>query len=168
MADEILGIVSAIIIGILVFTLGYRLLSVSINQAHYESTIQNFNKLYSNIQSVCQQEIGSRTIIRFQVPIVVRVIYFTDDNTNALPAVTNLIENSQQSQGKYLCMQFKKEQDIRCEKLSCNGVMPYIGALEEYNDLQLMVNKILGKPLIKEYFLNIEKNINKDITVTVS
>lgn len=166
MADEIFGIVGSIIIGFIVFTLAYRLLSVSINQAQYQTTIQNFNSFYSNVQTICQQEIGSKMIVKIQIPVTVRVIYFTDNNLDPLPTVVDLIENSVESQGYYLCMQFKKEQDLRCEKLNCNSHMPYIGALDEYNDLQLMVSKILGKPLIKEYKLTIQKDLNKDIVIT--
>ncbi|MEM5878435.1 MAG: hypothetical protein QXF12_06185 [Candidatus Aenigmatarchaeota archaeon] len=166
MADEIFGIVAGIIIGVLVFTLAYRLLTVSINQAQYQVTIQNFNGFYSEVQTVCQQEIGSKTAVKLQIPVTVRVVYFTDDNVNPLPTVVDLIERSSQSQGNYLCMQFKKEQELRCEKLSCNSHMPYIGALEDYNDLQIMVNKILGRPLIKEYTLTIQKNLNKEVVVT--
>lgn len=166
MADEIFGIIAGIIIGILVFTLAYRLLMVSVNQAQYQATIQNFNEFYSQVQTVCQQEIGSRMTVKFQIPVTVRVIYFTDDNTNPLPTVVDLIEARSQSQGTFLCMQLKKEQYLRCERLGCNGQMSYIGALEEYNDLQIMVNKILGRPLVKEYVLTIQKDLNKNIVVT--
>ncbi|MCX8178935.1 MAG: hypothetical protein N3D75_03850 [Candidatus Aenigmarchaeota archaeon] len=65
-------------------------------------------------------------------------------------------------------MQFKKEQELRCEKVSCNGQMPYIGALEDYNDLQLAVSKILGKSIIKHYYLSIKKDLNSNVDIKIT
>ncbi len=168
MADQVLLLVGSIVIGILVFTLAFRFLTVSIKQAQYQIALNEFNRFYSNIQSVCMQEIGNRMRVKYQIPDSVRVVYFSYDDKNAVPAVTDLITNQELSEGNYLCLQFKKEQEVRCQQINCVGYMPYIGALEEYNDLQLAVNKILGRPMVKEYIFQIEKNFNGLVEINFS
>ncbi len=168
MADQVLLLVGSIVIGILVFTLAYRLLTVSIKQAQYQIALNELNRFYSNIQSVCVQEIGNKMKIKYQIPNTVRVVYFSYDDKNSVPAVTDLITNEEVSEGNYLCLQFKNEQEVRCQQINCVGYMPYIGALEEYNDLQLAVNKILGKPMVKEYTFYIEKNFNGQVEINFS
>jgi hypothetical protein len=167
-ADETIMIMGSVIVGILVLLLAYRILTSFIQQSQYQTALNNFNKLYSDIQKICLQEIGGKTRIRYQVPYFVRVVYFSYDNKNTIPAVYDLITGSEISEGNYLCIQFKKEQEVRCEQIDCVSTMPYIGALEEYNDLQLAVNKILGRPVLKEYTLFIEKNLDRTISVAIS
>ncbi|MBS3052572.1 MAG: hypothetical protein J4428_04365 [Candidatus Aenigmarchaeota archaeon] len=63
-------------------------------------------------------------------------------------------------EGNYLCFQFKSEQFNRCSKMRCRTKLPYMGALEDYNDFQIAVNKILGRPLVKEYEVRFTRTIN--------
>lgn len=157
MSDEIFYIIGGIVIGLLVFTIGYRLLTISINQAQEQNAVADFNKLYSNIQSVCLQELGNMMTTKIDIPYMVRVVYSTDDPFNPPVTVVDIIKNNYNTTGKNICIQFKLEQKSRCMEVACNTSFPVIGALESYNDLQLMVNKILGRPLIKEYYLTINK-----------
>lgn len=165
MSDEILYVVGGIVIGLLVFTIAYRLLTISTNQAQKQIVLSDFNDLSSTANSVCLQEIKNSMIVNMEVPESVRVIYATNDSSNPIPTVTYSIKNNRISSGKYLCLQFKTEQEIRCHEIKCKVFFPFIGSLETYNDLQLMVNKILGRPLMKEYKFNLIKtNVGVDVT----
>jgi len=44
--------------------------------------------------------------------------------------------------------------------MRCRTKLPYMGALEDYNDFQIAVNKILGRPLVKEYEVRFTRTIN--------
>ncbi|MBU5688579.1 MAG: hypothetical protein KQA41_01635 [Candidatus Aenigmarchaeota archaeon] len=168
MAEQTLVFLGSIIIGLLVLTLAYRILTVSISQSQYQAALSSFNSFYTDIQSVCQQEIENSVKVKYQIPIFVKVVYFSYDDIRPPVGVNDLILNQEISEGDYLCLQFKQQQDLKCQKIECIAQMPYIGALEEYNDLQLAVNKILGKPLIKEYTLLIKKNFYGTLEVIPS
>lgn len=157
MSDEILYVVGGIVIGLLVFTIAYRLLTISINQAQKQDAIADFNKLYSYIKSVCLQELDNTMTLKLEIPNIVRIIYSTDNPDSPPVTVVDMIKASYNTTGKNICFQFKLEQEARCSEVPCNTSFPVMGALETYNDLQLMVNKILGKPLTKEYSLTITK-----------
>ncbi|MBS3052256.1 MAG: LysM peptidoglycan-binding domain-containing protein, partial [Candidatus Aenigmarchaeota archaeon] len=70
------------------------------------------------------------------------------------------INSNDLGEGNYLCFQFKSEQFNRCSKMRCRTKLPYMGALEDYNDFQIAVNKILGRPLVKEYEVRFKRTIN--------
>jgi hypothetical protein len=160
MAEAWLYTVGGIIIGMIVFTIGYQLVTSSINQLQTQSFISDFGSFETDINSLCLQERGTTVGYDFTVPYNVRVIYATDDTEKPLLAVTDRIKNMEMSSGSSLCFQFKEEQDLRCTQLECEVSIPYLGALETYNDLQMMVNKILGKPLSKTYEIEIERGID--------
>ena len=162
-----LYVIGGIIIGILIFTIGYHLISISINQAQKQTALSNFNDLHTNIQMTCFQEINNSMLIKLQVPNSVRVLYTTDDNKNLLDTVVDKIQNKEYSSGHYLCMQFKEEQELRCQKIDCLTDIPYMGSLPKELDIQLMVKKILGKAPVKEYTLEIKKISGDHVYVSI-
>lgn len=165
MPDTWLYAIGGVLIGMLVFTIGYQLLSVSINQIQYQNFVSDFTNFHTELQSVCLQELGTSLTMKLKVPYSVRVIYATDDTENPPLAVVDRIKNMEFSSGNNVCFQFKREQNIRCAELDCMARVPYMGALETYNDLQLKMNKILGRSLTKEYTFEI---IKKTDSVEVS
>ncbi len=162
-----LYVIGGIVIGILIFVIGYHLVSISINQAQKQTALSNFNDLHTDIQMVCFQEINNSMLIRSQVPSSVRVLYATEDKDTPLDTVVDKIQNREYSSGHYLCMQFKEEQELRCQKLDCLTIIPYTGSLPKELDIQLMVKKILGKAPVKEYQLEIKKISGDQVSVSI-
>jgi hypothetical protein len=68
--------------------------------------LENFNTLYTNVKSVCLQEVGNSMSMRMDVLGSVRVIYATNDVKHAEPKVIDKIKNNELSKGKNLCIQF--------------------------------------------------------------
>ncbi len=157
MTDEVLYIVGGIIIGVLVLFISYKLLTIATTQTLKQNMLSNFNNLRSAIDTVCWQEVRNSMVVDMSVPNSIRAIYTTNDTENALTSVTDQIKDGRISIGQNICLQFKTEQELRCHKLKCRTFMQYLGALDTYNDLQLLVNKILGKPLTKEYSIVLTK-----------
>ncbi|MCX8179661.1 MAG: hypothetical protein N3E38_02955 [Candidatus Aenigmarchaeota archaeon] len=158
MAEDTMLIIIGVIIAILVFVLGYRFLIIISYSSLKKSTLNEFVKLQSSVDFICSQESKSVQQVSLNLPDYVRAVY-ASTNTDVLPKITENIKNGKIGSGEYLCMQFKNEQNPRCQKVKCKVFMPYIGSLETWNDLKLLVNKILGKPMIKEYTINIYKRI---------
>jgi len=170
MPDIWVYVFGGIIIAILALVIGYTLLSNTINFSQRQEALNQFSELTSNINTVCLQEFGNSVIKKFTFPFQVRVIYATDDTSNLLPKVLEEIKTQKTSYGKNICLQFKDEQYLRCypeppKKLPCNIIMPYLGVLPEQEDIFIAINKILGRGLIKEYTLLINKTAGDEVTV---
>lgn len=159
-----LYVIGGVIIAVLAFTIGYRLISVSINQAQKQGAISSFNELHTNIQNVCFQEVNNYVLMKMEVPNSVRVIYVTNDTNSTLPKVYDHIKNKEISYGMNLCMQFKEEQDLRCRELNCNTDLIYMGVLPKTLDIQMMVKQILGRAPVKDYEIYIKKTGGSQVT----
>ena len=160
-----LYVIGGILIGILVFTIAYHLISVSIAQAQKQTAISNFNTLHSDLETVCLQEINNSMILKLKIPNVVRVIYVTDNTINPLSTVVDRIKNEETNKDRNLCMQLQDEQTLRCKRLTCNVTMPYMGPLPESMDIKLFVKKILGQAPVKEYELVLKKSFSDEVEV---
>ena len=155
--------IGGIIIGLLVFTIALKIIFLSIEQSSKQTALSNYNNLYSDLQSVCFQDINNSMTSEIVIPSSVRVLYTSYDE-NILDSVYYQIKNKEYSKGDYLCLQFKNEQETRCQKLDCNVNIQYMGALDS-GDIQLLVNEILGRSSTKEYNIEIKKNIDSEIDV---
>ena len=157
MPAEWLYIAGGIFIAMLVFVIAYNLLTMQMIQAQKQNALADFNDLLTDIETVCLQEINNSMFTKINIPTSVRVLYVTDDTKNPLAKVVENITNEQINVGKNICLQFIDEQIIRCKELTCNTTMPYMGSLPEYMDIKIMVKKILGEALVKQYSLLIVK-----------
>ena len=160
-------VVGGIVIGILVFTIAYYLISVSIRQTQKQSAISNFNNLHTNLEMVCLQEINNSMTLKLKISNVVRVIYTTNDTVKPLSTVVYNITNRDTWKEKILCMQFHDEQTLRCKELTCNVSIPYMGSLPESMDIRLFVKKILGQAPVKEYELVLRKSFSDEVEVII-
>ena len=160
-------VIGGIVIGMLVFTIGYHLISVSIVQTQKQVALSNFNNLHTNLETICLQEINNSMVLKLKIPNVVRVIYTTNDTINPLPVVIDRIKNEEINKERNLCMQFKDEQTLRCKELTCNVTLPYMGSLPESMDIKLFVKKILGQAPVKEYDLTLRKSFPDEVKVTI-
>ncbi len=160
MPDTMLLAIGGVILGLMIFTMGYGLLTNSILQSQRQSFLNQVNTINAEIETVCQNEPGNSHQMNLIIPNQVRVFYTTDSPDEVLPTVTDLINGNNLGEGNYLCFQFKSEQFNRCSKMRCRTKLPYMGALEDYNDFQIAVNKILGRPLMKEYEVRFTRTIN--------
>lgn len=160
-------VVGGIVIGILVFSIAYHLISVSIIQAQKQNILASFNNLYTDIETVCLQEINNSMLTKLKVSAQVRVIYVTDDTVNPPSTIIDNITNEDMSDGFNLCMQFTNEDFLRCEKLTCNTTLPYMGSLPESMDIKLLVKRILGQAPVKEHSLTLTKTKGNEVEVTI-
>jgi len=162
-----LYIAGGIFIAMLVFVIAYNLLTMQMIQAQKQNALADFNGLLTDIETVCLQEINNSMLTKIAIPTSVRVLYVTDDTKNPLSKVVENISNEEINVGKNICMQFADEQTIRCKKLTCNTMMPYMGSLPEYMDIKIMVKKILGEAPVKEYDLTISKVLGDEVEVKI-
>ena len=161
-------VVGGIVIGLLVFTIAYHLISVSIIHTKMQDAISSFNSFHSDLETVCLQEINNSMLTKFKVPEQVRVIYATNDTLNPPQKVIENITNEDMSQDFYLCLQFFDEPEtLRCKKLTCNTTIPYMGSLPESEDIELFVKRILGQAPVKEYSLILTKTKGDEVEVTI-
>jgi len=172
MPDIWIYVFGGIVIAILALTIGYTLLSNSINYSQRQEALSQFSDLSSNLNIVCIQELGNTMTKKFTFPSQVRVVYATDDTTNPLPKVLDEIKSQKTSSGKNICMQFKDEQNLRCypdppRKLPCKIIMPHMGVLPEYEDIFVALNKILGRAATREYTLLVNKTAVYEVTVKI-
>jgi len=164
MAEEAVLIAGGVVIAILVFAIAYRFFIILSSNSLKTITLNNFNEFYSYIEFMCAQEVKSESQATLSLPENVRAVYAAE-NDRIAPKVVESIKNGKFSSGSYICLQFKNEQEPKCYQSKCNIYMPFMGSLEPWNDLQLMVKKILKKPLIKDYFINITKT-NYGVSLT--
>jgi hypothetical protein len=170
MPDIWIYVFGGIVIAILALTIGYTLLSNSINYSQRQEALSQFSDLCSNVGVVCLQEVGNFLVKRYSFPTSVRVVYATDDTVNALPTVLDKIKNQELSSGNNICLQFKDEQFLRCcpeppRKFPCKVQMPHLGVLPEHEDIFVAVNKILGRAPGREYETSINKTAGNEVTV---
>ncbi|MCX8179394.1 MAG: hypothetical protein N3E38_01485 [Candidatus Aenigmarchaeota archaeon] len=164
MSDEIFYVITSIIIGILIFFVVYKLIMVSIKYIQNENVLKDFEDFHSNIEYLCRAGPGNGVGISYEMPNSVKVIYATDF-VSEYDYVSNFVDTIIFSRGKNVCLFFKDEDEPRCKKTSCEVIMPYLGTLDYQNDFQLLVNKILGKKLVKKYNIFLQ-NIAGDILIT--
>jgi hypothetical protein len=149
-SDEILYLIGSFIIGLLFFSLAYKLIMANIKQSQNQNVLDSFESLYNEINYVCESTGNYGLGLNYEIYPSVKLVYATED-PNDFEAASAFVDTTLYSRGKNLCIVFKDEEAPRCKKLKCNVVMPYIGSFDVQDDFQLFVNKILGKKLVKKY-----------------
>lgn len=162
-----------IVVAILAMMIGYTLLSNMINYSQRQDALAQFSDLCSNINTVCLQELDNYLVKKYSFPMIVRVVYASEDTSNVLPTVLDKIKNQEISSGRSICLQFKDEQYLRCcpeppKQFLCKIQMPYLGVLPEHEDIFVAVNKILGRSPRRDYEILINKTSGYEILVTAS
>jgi len=170
MVEAWIYVAGGIIVAVIAFIIAYNLISSSIEYSQRQNALVQFSSFYSDVNTVCIQEINNSLVTKFSIPFSIRVVYATDDTAYILPTVTDRIKNQQLSYGQNICLQFKNEQYLRCypeppKKLLCNVTIPYMGALQETEDIWIKVSKILGGPAVREYDLFIQKTGGEEVSV---
>lgn len=166
-------VVGGIIIAILAMLIAYNLISTMVNYSQKQDVLTQFSDMCANVNTVCIQEVGNTLSKKYSFPIVVRVIYATDDTTNTLPTVIDKIKNKEISFGKNICLQFKDEQFLRCcpeppKKFYCEIQMQYLGVLPEHEDIFVAVNKILGRSPRRDYEILMNKTSGTKVLITAT
>lgn len=167
MAANLLWVIGGVFLAIVAFTIAYNLILTSIQTAQKQNMLNEFSSFTANVESVCLQEINNSMELKLKVLESVRVIFTTDDTSKIEEKVIEKIEKKQLVRGKYICMQFKAEDKLRCEELSCDITSPYMGALEKYSDIQLFVKSLLGEAPVKEYPLVIKKTGGYEVAISL-
>ncbi|MEM5799186.1 MAG: hypothetical protein QXZ43_00760 [Candidatus Aenigmatarchaeota archaeon] len=163
MTDEIFYLIGSFIIGVLFFSISYKLIMSSIKQMQNENVLKDFETIYYSIESLCKNP-NNGLGINYEIPTSIKVVYATDDIEN-FGFVENFVDSKIYSKGMNFCIFFKDEEKPRCKKLSCQLLMPFLGTLDYQNDFQLLVNKILGKKSIKKYNIYIQ-NLAGKVVIT--
>ncbi|MEM5843937.1 MAG: hypothetical protein QW841_01700 [Candidatus Aenigmatarchaeota archaeon] len=166
MPDVWVYIVGGIVISILILSIAYHLISSTINFSQRQSSLSQFSDLFTDINSICVQELNNSIIKSYRFDFQTRVVFSTDEK-KVLAKVVDLIKNQNLSSGYNLCLQFKDENYLRCQKLYCNLTMPYLGVLPEKEDIWVAVSKILGSAPFKEYELEIKKISSEKVNITI-
>ncbi|MEM5794258.1 MAG: hypothetical protein QXS48_01565 [Candidatus Aenigmatarchaeota archaeon] len=159
-------VVGGIVISILILAIAYHLISSAINFSQKQNTLSQFSDLFTDINSVCVQEINNSLVKKYRFEFQTRVVFSTDEKKIPIKVV-DLIKNQNLSSGYNLCLQFKDENYLRCQKLYCNLTMPYLGVLPEKEDIWVSVSKILGSAPFKEYELEIKKISSEKVNITI-
>jgi hypothetical protein len=188
MAEIWVYVVGGVIVALIAFTIAYNLLVAVMENAERQNVLQEFSDFYTDVNTVCLQEIGNSKTMKVQLPSLTRIIYSTDeiscnsdsDCSNAVcinnycifSTVVNLI-NKEISKGQNICLQFKDENFLRCypeiqNKLLCNVSMHYLGVLPETEDIWVKVNKILGYRGGREYVLSINKTGPSEVNISLT
>jgi len=159
--------VAGIVIAAIALVIAYNFIGRVIDFSQRQNSLQNFNTLRNNLENACTQEYKYFEKMTFSITPQIRVVYMTVDTENPVLKVIDEIKNQEKSYGNYLCLQFKDEPDkLRCEKISCDVSLPYMGSLADYEDFWQAVNKILGRPNVRTYDLTITK-LAASVKVTV-
>ena len=148
-----------ILIGMLLLTLGYRLLYSSVVYSQKQDAMNQFDDLVSSVRRICLSEVESSESFHLSLPEYVRVIFATSEEKIPLK-VYQRIKNREMSNGRRICLQFKDEDFLRCypeDGMECNIRMPYLGVLPEKEDIFVAVSRILGKGRRKDYEILILK-----------
>ena len=173
MPETWIFIIGGIVIAFIILLISYTLISNAVNLSERQTALGEYSKLFTDIQSVCLGEVNNSIgPQKYLVPFSVKILYATNVTNETVFPFVDKIKNLETSSGSYLCLQFKDEKELRClpekpESMYCNVTMPYLGALPETEDIWMMVNKILGKPRIKEYYLLIKKAGPDEINISV-
>ncbi|MFH8080967.1 MAG: hypothetical protein QXO84_03775, partial [Candidatus Aenigmatarchaeota archaeon] len=138
----------------------YKLVMVSIKYMQNQAVLRDFEDLYESMEQICIAGVGNGIGISYEIPVSVKAVYATDF---AEEYVDGLVDTIIFSRGKNLCIYFKDESKPRCKKLQCEIIMPYLGTLDYQNDFQLLMNKILGRKMIKRYNIFIQNIAGKII-----
>jgi len=161
-------VVGGVVIGLLVFTIAYQLISVSIIQAQKQAALSSFNNFHSKVETVCLGEINNSMLTKLKIPTQVRVVYVTNDTVKPQDKVIDNITDEDTNKDRNLCMQFFDESEtLRCKKLTCNTTLPYMGILPESMDIEVYVRRILGQAPVKEYSLIIMKTKGDEVEVGI-
>jgi hypothetical protein len=167
MPENWLYVAGGIFIAMLVFVIAYNLLTINMIQAQKQMALTSFKDLQTDIETVCLQEVNNYKLTKISIPTSVRVLYVTKNIKNPLSTVVGNITRGDRNSERNICMQFIDEQILRCEKLTCNTTMPFMGSLPENMDIKIMVKKILGEAPVKDYELNITKTLGDEVEINI-
>ena len=134
----------------------------NIKQSQNDAVLHDFQNLYDEINYVCGQTGNYGLGLNYEIPSSVKLVYATEDPED-FETASDFVDTIFYSKGNNLCIVFKDETKPRCRKLDCDVIMPYMGSLDFQDDFQLLVNKILGKKLVKKYNIYIQNYADKVI-----
>jgi len=146
-------IVGSVLIGLLVFSLAVTQLTQTTQSVSEEKSIEEFNSLHSQINDLCWAFSGNTREFTLSLAENVEAVYASKEKHPSLSLEE--ISKIDISEGSYLCIQIKNKR-TECLKTYCNISMPSIVAKPATSSLQSLINKILGKPVVFEHkmFLN--------------
>ena len=136
-------IIAGMIMAGLVFMGGFSLLSKYIYNTEKETTNNNFEALYSSINSVCFGGTYTREFKSYTFPFTVKKIYVEDS------AGIEMF-------GKNLCFEYREESPICMTVKNCNVDMNSV-YLEQKSGLFYHVQRSLGKKGAAKIHFNITK-----------
>ncbi|MEM2175677.1 MAG: hypothetical protein QXI58_08685, partial [Candidatus Micrarchaeia archaeon] len=72
-------VVGGIVISILILAIAYHLISSAINFSQKQNTLSQFSDLFTDINSVCVQEINNSLVKKYRFEFQTRVVFSTDE-----------------------------------------------------------------------------------------
>ncbi|MFH8132564.1 MAG: hypothetical protein QW321_03100, partial [Candidatus Aenigmatarchaeota archaeon] len=79
MPDVWVYIVGGIVISILILSIAYHLISSTINFSQRQSSLSQFSDLFTDINSICVQELNNSIIKSYRFDFQTRVVFSTDE-----------------------------------------------------------------------------------------
>jgi hypothetical protein len=184
MSETWVYVAGGVIVGMLVFAIAYTLMSAYVKFNEKQNDLKEFSSLVSDAKLVCYGSKGNFLIKSYIFSENLKILYATnniscssdadcnypiercENNFCSLQKPVEAIRNKQFSFGKNICLQFKDEIELRCEKIACNVSFQPIGALPATEDIWAAVSKILGKGNYRNFMLNLTKHSFDSINIT--
>jgi len=177
-------VAGGVVAGILIFAIAYTLLSAYVRYNEKQNDLKEFSSLASDAKLVCYGSKDNFLVKSYTFSENLKILYATNNTSCSSDADCNPSEKCENnfcllqkpveaimsrkfSFGKSICLQFKDELELRCEKLACNVSFQPIGVLPETIDIWAAVNKILGRGNYRNFMLNLTKDSFDSINITL-
>jgi hypothetical protein len=158
-------IAGGVIAGLIIFTIAYQQIVDITRTAAEHRNLEQFNEIKNIADNLCWNTPGNKREYSVSLSENVEGIYTTSDKYEEYVGeklLDNIISDDSGT-GKYLCIKVKDKR-LECEELECNTTMPFIGAVPEEFSLSALVNNLVGKGKIFDYYLEFEK-IGEDVNI---
>jgi hypothetical protein len=178
-------VAGGVIVGILTFAIAYTLMSGYVKFNEKQNDLKEFSSLASDAKLVCYGGKDNFLAKSYTFSENLKILYATnniscfsdadcnyqlercENNFCLLVTPEGIIGSKQFSFGKNICLQFKDELELRCEKIACNVSFQPIGVRPETIDIWVAVSKILGRGNYRNFMLNLTKDSFDSINITL-
>jgi hypothetical protein len=178
-------VAGGVIAGVLVLAIAYSLMSAYVKFNEKQNDLKEFSSLASDAKLVCYGSKDNFLVKSYIFSENFKILYATnniscssdadcnyplercENNFCLLQKPIEAIKSKQSSFGKSICLQFKDENELRCEKIACNVSFLPIGMLPATEDIWVAVSKILGKGNYRSFMLNLTKDSFDSIYITL-
>jgi hypothetical protein len=160
-------IISSILFGILVLTIGAKLIIGQLQAQQKHNILNQADVLYRKMNDVCSKGgIGELYSLEIGVPEITKAIYVCNETDEYPPdKISEYISKGTSAIGSRLCLQFFDDNIPKCLNLPCQSKMTYMGTPSMKSDLPSTIARILGTSPVYKYRVFINKTDDMFLTV---